>query len=80
MKYTKQTKLTMLLSLLCSSVFLLSSCSSNVKAWEKGTLAEEHMQLGGGDAPTKKINEHTFTSKEASFGGGGIGGGGCGCN
>ena len=38
------------------------------------------MQLGGGDAELTKVNEHTFTSKEGSFGGGGIGGGGCGCN
>lgn len=59
---------------------LFSGCASNVKPWEKGILAEKHMQLGGGDGPTKKINEHVFTSKEGSFGGGGIGGGGCGCN
>jgi len=43
-------------------------------------LAEENMQLGGGNAPMSKVNEHTFTSKEATFGGLGIGGGGCGCN
>lgn len=61
-------------------IFVLTACSSNVKSWEKGVLAEEHMQLGGGSASMTKVNEHTFTSKEASFGGGGIGGGGCGCN
>ena len=80
MKYIKQTKLVLSSSILLFTIFSLLSCSSNVKSWEKGTLAEERMQLGGGDAPTTKINEHTFTSKEASFGGGGIGGGGCGCN
>lgn len=61
------------------SIFFLG-CTSTVKPWEKGTLAEKHMQLGGGDAMNKKVNEHVFTSKEGSFGGGGIGGGGCGCN
>jgi hypothetical protein len=61
-------------------IIMLSGCTSKVKPWEKGILAEKHMQLGGGDAPSKKINEHVFTSKEGSFGGGGIGGGGCGCN
>ena len=61
-------------------LFSLTACASNVKSWEKGTLADENMQLGGGDGPTTKVNEHTFTSKEATFGGGGIGGGGCGCN
>jgi len=65
---------------LCSSMLLFTACSSKVKPWEKGTLAEKNMQLGGGDAMCKKINEHVFTSKEGSFGGGGIGGGGCGCN
>lgn len=60
----------------------LNACTNikEVKPWEKGTLAQANMQLGGGDAMIKKINEHVFTSKEASFGGNGIGGGGCGCN
>lgn len=71
-------KLSVVLVLL--SVLFFSACSSKVKAWEKGILAEKHMQLGGGDAMMKKVNEHVFTSKEGSFGGGGIGGGGCGCN
>lgn len=61
-------------------IFFLAGCSSKVKPWEKGILAEKKMQLGGGDAMMKKTNEHVFTSKEASFGGIGIGGGGCGCN
>ena len=61
-------------------LFSLTACTSKVKPWEKGILAEKTMQLGGGDPSTKKITEHIFTSKEGSFGGGGIGGGGCGCN
>jgi hypothetical protein len=63
-------------------IFLVffTACSSKVKPWEKGILAEKNMQLGGGDPMAKKLNEHVFTSKEGSFGGSGIGGGGCGCN
>ncbi|MFK2821804.1 DUF4266 domain-containing protein [Malaciobacter sp. WC5094] len=68
------------LSLLLFLLISLSACHQEVKPWEKGTLAQANMQLGGGDAMIKKINEHIFTSKEASFGGNGIGGGGCGCN
>ncbi len=77
MKNPQSIQLAIVLSIALVS---FTGCSSNVKAWEKGTLAETEMQLGGGDAPTAKVNEHTFTSKEASFGGLGIGGGGCGCN
>ncbi len=65
---------------LCILSIIFSACTSKVKPWEKGILAQKNMQLGGGDAMMKKVNEHVFTSKEGSFGGGGIGGGGCGCN
>jgi hypothetical protein len=58
----------------------MTGCTSNIKSWEKGILAKDNMQLGGGDAQVTKVNEHVLTSKEGSFGGGGIGGGGCGCN
>ncbi|NKQ40591.1 MAG: DUF4266 domain-containing protein [Sulfurovum sp.] len=63
------------------SVFALPACMgiTPVKAWEKDTLGHKHMQIGGNPS-IKKINEHVYTSKEASSGGGGIGGGGCGCN
>ena len=52
---------------------LFSGCTSKVKPWEKGVLAEKNMQLGGGDGPSKKVYEHAFTSKEGSSGGSGIG-------
>lgn len=71
-------KKNVLLLFLISAFF--AACSKEVKPWEKGILAEQNMQLGGGDAMIKKVNEHIFTSKEGSFGGNGIGGGGCGCN
>lgn len=66
--------------LIVTILTFFTACSKEVKPWEKGILAEENMQLGGGDAMIKKVNEHIFTSKEGSFGGNGIGGGGCGCN
>jgi len=52
----------------------------NVKAWEKGTLAKETMKPGTGNALFTKFQKHIFFSKEASKGGGGVAGGGCGCN
>lgn len=68
-------------SFVISSVFICSSCAIEpVKAWEKGTLAEETMRFGGPNPMIKKFDEHIFTSKEATKGGGGVSGGGCGCN
>lgn len=63
------------------SAFMFSGCAyiQPVKSWEKDTLGHRHMAIGGNPI-IKKINEHNYTSKEASNGGGGIGGGGCGCN
>ncbi|MCP4323217.1 MAG: DUF4266 domain-containing protein [Psychromonas sp.] len=59
----------------------LGACSSvDVMSWEKGLFAEDTMKPGGPEPLIVKANEHVFTSKEATRGGGGIGGGGCGCN
>jgi len=65
------------------SVFLLSGCSmkiENVKPWEKGILAKETMTPSGGNTLFYKYQKHIYFSKEASKGGGGVAGGGCGCN
>ncbi len=63
------------------SIFMLAGCSFQApKPWEKGNLSLDRMQLGGGDSLQVQVNEHVFTSKEGSFGGNGVGGGGCGCN
>lgn len=51
----------------------------NVKAWEKGHLADRAMRLDV-DVAEQVFLSHTYFSKEASSGGSGIGGGGCGCN
>lgn len=59
---------------------LLTGCSSmGVEPWERDLLAKESMQ----PVPNYFDNfydEHIYFSKEASSGGQGVGGGGCGCN
>lgn len=60
---------------------LLTGCSlvQEVKPWEKGILAKSEMTFDE-DPLDVLYMEHTYSSKEASFGGAGVGGGGCGCN
>lgn len=61
-------------------VSLLSSCSSlGVQPWERDLLAKKSMQPNGYPLETA-ADDHTYFSKEASAGGRGFGGGGCGCN
>lgn len=50
-----------------------------VKPWEKDVLATDTMQFPR-DPMHAYINDHIYFSKEASTGGSGVGGGGCGCN
>lgn len=52
---------------------------SEVKPWERGTLARDDMQLVN-DALEQSVDEHIYFSKEASSGGVNVQGGGCGCN
>ena len=59
---------------------LCAGCSSmGVQPWERDILAKEEMQLTT-DALEAAIDDHIYFSKEASSGGRGFGGGGCGCN
>jgi len=61
-------------------LFITSGCEMQpVKPWERGTLAKPSMQLTP-DEVENALDEHIYFSKEASTGGQGIGGGGCGCN
>jgi hypothetical protein len=58
----------------------LSACSSmGVEPWERDVLAKDEMQLTT-DAIEAATDDHIYFSKEASSGGRGFGGGGCGCN
>ena len=57
-----------------------TACSSmGVEPWERDLLASEQMQLVT-DTVQAAIDDHIYFSKEASSGGRGFGGGGCGCN
>lgn len=58
----------------------MSACSLEpVKPWERDLLAQKKMQLVP-DLLESYLDEHLYFSKEASSGGQGVGGGGCGCN
>ncbi len=63
-----------------SFCLFLSGCASlGVQPWERDLLAKESMQLVP-DYLDNFYDEHIYFSKEASSGGQGVGGGGCGCN
>ncbi len=59
----------------------ISACGllPQVKPWQKGTLAKQEMTFGS-DGFDDAFDDHIYFSKEASSGGRGLGGGGCGCN
>ena len=59
---------------------LCAGCSSmGVDPWDRDVLAREDMQLVT-DPLEAATDDHIYFSKEASSGGRGFGGGGCGCN
>lgn len=51
-----------------------------VKPWERDLLAKDTMIPGKADGLDDAFDDHIYFSKEASSGGRGFGGGGCGCN
>ena len=58
----------------------LSACSSlGVEPWQRDVLARDEMQLMT-DPVEAGLDDHIYFSKEATSGGRGFGGGGCGCN
>ncbi len=58
----------------------LGGCASlGVEPWQRDVLARDEMSLGY-DPVTAGLDDHIYFSKEASSGGRGFGGGGCGCN
>ena len=62
------------------AIGVLSGCSSmGVEPWERDVLAKAEMQLTT-DPVEAASDDHIYFSKEASSGGRGFGGGGCGCN
>lgn len=68
------------LAALLATVTALSACSTlGVEPWERDTLARDDMQLLT-DPVEAGLDDHIYFSKEATSGGRGFGGGGCGCN
>jgi hypothetical protein len=61
-------------------LLLFGGCAvQRVQPWERDILAQKKMQLVS-DPVQAAFDEHICFSKEASSGGGSVGGGGCGCN
>jgi len=58
---------------------LLAEGCTNVKPWERSALADYTMRADR-DPLALKNSEHIWFSREATAGGRGVGGGGCGCN
>ena len=56
----------------------LAGCAG-VQPWERDVLARPEMSLDSAPLDAA-IDDHIYFSKEASSGGRGFGGGGCGCN
>lgn len=65
--------------LLLVSLVLAGCASVGARPWQRGQLAERKMQFVSHPLDTA-ADDHTYFSKEASSGGRGFGGGGCGCN
>lgn len=68
------------LILLFLALMALNGCANlGVQPWERDILAKDEMALDY-DAITIGLDDHIYFSKEASSGGRGFAGGGCGCN
>lgn len=63
------------------ALLLLLSCAScvTVKATQRSVLADPIMQFEGDPAAAQQLR-HAIDNREGSYGGGGVSGGGCGCN
>jgi len=58
----------------------LSGCGAvGVQVWDRDILSKPEMQMDQ-TSLDRAIDDHIYFSKEASSGGRGFGGGGCGCN
>jgi hypothetical protein len=65
--------------LLCFACVLAISACAQVQPWERGELAVPTMAWEP-DPLRAGLDGHVYASKEASTGGAGLAGGGCGCN
>lgn len=65
--------------LIAASLTATGCAHVGVQPWERDVLARPEMSLDA-DPLDAAIDDHIYFSKEASSGGRGFGGGGCGCN
>ena len=65
--------------LIVCTVFLTGCSSLGVEPWERDLLAKDEMALTSSPIDAA-LDDHIYFSKEATSGGRGFGGGGCGCN
>ena len=65
------------LATLAAAVAALSGGCAGVEPWQRDLHARADMKANAHDAA---IDDHIYFSKEASSGGRGFAGGGCGCN
>ena len=64
----------------CLGLGALGACTTiGPSPWEKDLLARKEMQVNA-YASQMAADNHVYFSKEASSGGSGFAGGGCGCN
>ncbi len=77
---SEMTRTNLLTGLILTASAVVSGCSSmGVEPWDRDILAKDEMQLTS-DPLEAALDDHIYFSKEASSGGRGFGGGGCGCN
>ena len=62
----------------CGFAALTMGCAT-IEPWDRDVLARPDMQIVS-DPIEAATDDHIYFSKEASSGGQGFGGGGCGCN
>ncbi len=74
----KNWRAAFILALTVTAMALGNGCT-NVKPWQRQTLADYTMRADR-DPLADALSEHMWFSREASSGGRGVGGGGCGCN
>jgi len=77
---TRRIRFVVTIGAIVTVMAIVSGCAKvGVQVWERDVLAKDEMQL---DYPAldMSIDDHIYFSKEASSGGRGFGGGGCGCN
>lgn len=77
MKHRRLVSTALVLAALAGQ-FVLTGCTT-VQPWERGNLADATMRSDR-DPLQGAMTEHVYFSREASSGGRGVGGGGCGCN